>query len=337
MSAFHKLFITVVAVVFLTACHPNKLDVDVSDINVPEVKFMRFEKDLFSITPQNFNTKARELKKKYGSFYYMFLNSIRGRGNPNDTNSILEFAGNKDMRDAFIETQKSLSDADITELETGLTDCMKRIKYHFPHHKIPKHYATCMSGFDFNFAYPDSVMGISLDMYLGHTNMFYKMLQWPNYQVRRLSKEYMLPDMVRGWVISEFDNSDSINDLLNNMILFGKVYYVCDAILPDVADSIKIGYTKNQLAYCKEFEKNLWGYMAAENRLYDNNLKVVIELTNDGPYTAAISKECPPRIAMWVGWQIVKSYMKNNESVTLEQLMAEKDAQKILSKSKYRP
>ena len=77
--------------------------------------------------------------------------------------------------------------------------------------------------------------------------------------------------------------------------------------------------------------------MAANNRLYDNNMKTVIELTNDGPYTAAISKECPPRIAMWVGWQIVRSYMKNNESVTLEQLMAEKDAQKILSKSKYRP
>jgi hypothetical protein len=337
MSPLNKLFITAAMALFLTACKHDKLDIDVSDVKVPEVKFMRFEKDLFSITPQNLNVKKQELEKKYGSFYYMFANSIKGRGNPNDTNSLLEFVGNKDMYDAYKETQKSISDADITELETGLTECLKRIKYHFPNHKLPKHFTTCMSGFDFNFAYPDSVMGVSLDMYLGRTNMFYKMLQWPNYQVRLLNKEYMLPDMVRGWMLSEFDTNDSINNLLNNMILFGKVYYACDAILPDVADSIKIGYSKNQITYCKEFEKNLWGYLAAENRLYDNNLKVVIELTNDGPYTAAISKECPPRIAMWVGWQIVKSYMKNNESVTLEQLMKEKDAQKILSKSKYRP
>lgn len=337
MSLFNKLFITTTAILFLVSCTRNKLDVDVSEIKVPEVKFMRFEKDLFSVTPQNFPSKKKELERKYGSFYYMFLNSIRGRGNPNDTNVILDFTGNKDMRDAFNETQKSVSDADIAELEAGLTECLKRIKYHFPNHKLPKHFTTCMSGFDFNFSYPDSVMGVSLDMYLGRTNVFYKMLQWPNYQVRLLNKEYMLPDMVRGWVISEFDNTDSINNLLNNMILFGKVYYACDAILPNVADTIKIGYTQKQMDYCKTYEKNVWGYMAAENRLYDNNLKTVIELTNDGPYTASISKECPPRIAMWIGWQIIKSYMKNNESVTLEQLMAEKDAQKILSKSKYRP
>jgi hypothetical protein len=40
---------------------------------------------------------------------------------------------------------------------------------------------------------------------------------------------------------------------------------------------------------------------------------------------------------MWVGWQIIKSYMKNNKDATLEKLMAEPDAQRILSKSKYRP
>jgi uncharacterized protein YjaZ len=81
----------------------------------------------------------------------------------------------------------------------------------------------------------------------------------------------------------------------------------------------------------------LWGYFAEKNRLYENNLKTVQELTTEGPFTAAISKDCPPRIAMWVGWQIVKSYMKENKNITLKDLLKEKDAQKILSKSKYRP
>jgi hypothetical protein len=40
---------------------------------------------------------------------------------------------------------------------------------------------------------------------------------------------------------------------------------------------------------------------------------------------------------MWAGWQIVKSCMKNNKDVTLQQLMGDQDAQKILNKSKYRP
>lgn len=337
MKHLNKLFITVFISALLAACTHDKLDVDVTDINVPTVKFDRFEKEFFAINGNNITSKLPAIEKKYGAFYYMFVNTIKGRGNPEDTNSVLAFVTNKDMHDAYLETQKTISDKDIEDLENGMTDAMKRFKFHFPKRKLPKHFTTCMSGFDYNFAYPDSVMAVSLDMYLGKEHPFYKMLQWPHYQVRLLNKEYMVPDMVRGWLISEFDNTDSINNVLNNMILFGRIFYACDALLPDIHDSIKIGYSTAQMNYCKEFEKNLWGYMAANNRLYDNNMKTVIELTNDGPYTGAISKECPPRIAMWIGWQVVRSYMKNNESVTLEQLMAEKDAQKILSKSKYRP
>lgn len=337
MSHFNKLFITILSGLLLYSCSNDKLDVDVSDVKVPEVKFMRFEKEFFSITPQNINTKTQELQKKYGAFYYMFVNTVSGRGNPGDTNSIIAFTTNKDMRDAYLETQKVFNDASLNELEAGLTECMKRFKYHFPKRKLPKQFVTCMSGFDYNFAYPDSVMAVSLDMYLGRENVFYKMLQWPNYQVRLLNKEYMLPDMVRGWLISEFDNGQPVNNLLNNMIQFGKIFYACDALLPGVHDSIKIGYSTAQMKYCDAYEKNVWGYFAANNILYENSLKTIGEYTSDGPFTSAISKQCPPRIAMWIGWQIVRSYMKNNEKVTLDQLMEEKDAQKILSKSKYRP
>ena len=41
--------------------------------------------------------------------------------------------------------------------------------------------------------------------------------------------------------------------------------------------------------------------------------------------------------AAWLGWQIVRKYMEENPKVTLAQLMAEKNAQKILTESKYKP
>jgi len=183
MSHFNKLFITALLAVLFYGCSHDKLDVDVENVKVPSVKFMRFEKEFFSITPQTISVKRPELEKKYGAFYHMFVNTVQGRGLPNDTDAILAFTTNKDMHDAYLETQKSISDADLTELEVGLTECMKRFKYHFPKRKLPKLFTTCMSGFDYNFAYPDSVMAVSLDMYLGRNNEFYKMLQWPNYQV----------------------------------------------------------------------------------------------------------------------------------------------------------
>jgi hypothetical protein len=141
---------------------------------------------------------------------------------------------------------------------------------------------------------------------------------------------------MRGWMITEFDNNNATNNLLSHTIFYGKIYYAVNALLPDIHDSLLVSYSEAQLNYCRQNEKNLWGYFAEKNRLYENNMNQVQELTAEGPFTAAISKECPPRIAMWVGLQIVRSYMDKNE-VTLSQLMNEKDAQKILNKSKYRP
>ena len=45
--------------------------------------------------------------------------------------------------------------------------------------------------------------------------------------------------------------------------------------------------------------------------------------------------ESPGRVGVWIGWQIVRSYMKNN-NVTLQELFA-KDAKEIFDNSKYKP
>ena len=134
-----------------------------------------------------------------------------------------------------------------------------------------------------------------------------------------------------------FDNADATNTLINHTIFYGKIYYSVNALLPEINDTTLMCYSTAQIKYCKEYEKKLWGYFAEKNRLYENNMKTIQELTADGPFTGAIHKDCPPRIAMWVGLQIVRSYMMNNPKATLADLMNEKDAQKILSKSKYRP
>lgn len=336
MKHFNKLFITAALLILLIACKNNKLDADISNITIPPVKFERLDKDLFSITAENMAIKEAELTSKYGRFYQQFVFNIIN-ANRSDTNYILHFVNDKDMRGAYTEAQKNITDQDIAQLEEELTLSEKRFRYFFPKRKLPKKHIAYFSGFNYNIVYPDTTLGISLEMYLGKESPYYKMLQWPQYQVRSLSKEYMLPNLIRGWLISEFDNAEPVNNLLSHMIFYGKIFYACDALLPDVHDSLKIAYTSAQMNYCSKYEKNLWGFFAQENRLYENNLKTVSEFTSEGPFTGAISKECPPRIAMWIGWQIVRSYMEHNEAVTLEELIKEPDAQKILNKSKYRP
>lgn len=340
MNYILKLFILALFVNFLTGCGHNQLDIDTSSVKLEPVVFKRLDKDVFSLTPENASSKMNEYQKKYATFYTRYISSIVNNGGKVDSlysQTLLRFINNQDIKNAYRDLTKTYTDNDVELIGDDMTEAVKRFKVFFPKRKTPQQFVTFMSGFQYNVVYVDSTLGVGLDMYLGSSNVFYNMMELPKFRTRTMNKEHVLSDAVRGWIITEFDNADPVNNLLNHMIFYGKIFYVCDALLPNVQDSIKMGYTTAQMDYLGKYEKNVWGFFAKDNKLYDNDMKLVSEFTSDGPFTRAISKECPPRVAMWLGRQIVKSYMEHNENVSLDDLMNEKDAQKILSKSKYKP
>lgn len=326
--------------ILFTNCQRNELDVDVSSVEIEPIKLLRLEKDVFSLQAQNLVEKTKQFKNQYGLYYEHYIMSFLNRRGTSDSLypfSVFNFINDADVKEAFNYVRKLYPMSEVDKLHEEVTLMAKRFKYHFPEKKQPKRFITCLSGWNYAFAYMDTSLVIALDMYLGDTAKFYQMLRYPQYQARKMNGHYILPDIAKGWLLTEFDNEAAQNTLVYHTIFYGKLFYAMHALLPNANDSLIIGYTTQQMDYCKKYEKNVWGYFAEKNRLYENNINIVRELTTDGPFTGAISKECPPRIAMWVGWRIIRSYMKNNPDVTLAALMADADAQKILNKSKYRP
>lgn len=326
----------------LVSCHHNPLDVDISKVDHQPLELKRLEMDLFSMNPSNFDEKTKELKTNYGLFFEHYLMNplrVNGSGDTAYKASVLNFINDQNIRDAYRAVEKLYPAAEIEALQPEINNMVKRFRYHFPKRKHPSRFITCTTGWNYAVAYTDSALVLGLDMYLGDTSIFYKMLNYPQYQTRHMNKQYILPDVAQGWLLTEFDTHPAQDNLLSHMIFYGKLYYAKSALLPDLHDSLLIGYSTKQLQTCKTYQKNYWSYFAEKNRLYENNLNTIRELIMplDGPFTAAISKECPPRIGMWLGLQIVRSYMEHNEEVSLAELMEETDAQKILSKSKYRP
>jgi len=324
----------------LFSCSETNLNVDVSQVNIDAPKLKRLDRDLFQMSSEKFKDQSNKISSEYGPVYSKYLmNPLRVNGIEDSLyeKSILNFIHDKDVLKAQKNIQAIYTDLKVDEIQQSIFDCMKHFNYYFPNRRLPKQMVYCVTGWNYAFAYVDESFLIGLDMYMGASSEFYSMLAYPNYQVRKMSSDYILPDLARGWILTEFDNSEAENTLLHHSIFYGKLFYATNALLPSSHDSLLIGYTGKQLEYCKQYEKKLWGYFAEKNRLFDNNLELVRELTSDGPFTGSISKDCPPRIAMWMGWQIVRSYMKNNKEVSLEELMMEKNASKILTKSKYRP
>ena len=339
MTRYFFLFI-IPLLLIAGGCSRDTRQIDISAVKAPPLEVLRLEEDLFAINAENLNDRTKQNLEKYGPFYEHYIMSFLNRGGTRDSlyrSSVLSFVGDRDVREAYGCIKAAYPDSRLQEMMPGINDCVKRFKVCFPSKKLPARLLTCSTGWNYAFAYMDSALVIGLDMYLGDTSRFYKMLRYPYYQVRKMNAVNILPDLARGWLLTEFDNTDAQNILLNHTIFYGKLFYAVESLLPGLDDSLIIGYTSKQMDYCKTYEKNLWGYFAEKNRLYENSLDNVRELTSEGPFTGAIHKDCPPRIAMWVGWQIVRSYMDRNKNVTLEELMNEKDAAKILNKSKYRP
>jgi len=97
-----------------------------------------------------------------------------------------------------------------------------------------------------------------------------------------------------------------------------------EQIIPDVASA----YAKNLVGPIRE--RTFLG-----NVINDLLPRFLFPAPFSKFYLEEIDKEAPDRVAQYIGWKIVESYMKNN-NVSLRQLLMA-DAETIFNKSKYKP
>lgn len=322
---------------FFTSCNHNPLDVDVSSVTIPNFTIKRLDRDLFGIDTSDIKNATLKLQSKYGSFYPVFFSRIINNGDVRDSAyavRLKQFIFDRDMRETYETVQKVYPSTD--QLKEELSGVFRHFNYYFPDKKLPA-VATMISGYNQWIIPVDSTLAIGLEMYLGSDNKFYQMLALPRYKTMFMNKENVVPDATRELLISEFPYNMDKSDFLSEIVYIGKIMYLTDAMLPAVDDTIKIRYSKSQMEYCKQNEFNVWSYFAAQKLLYTTDQMEIMKYTSEGPFTAALSKESAPRIGYWIGWQIVRQYMKTNPDVTIPELMQENDAQKILTKAKYKP
>jgi uncharacterized protein YjaZ len=109
-------------------------------------------------------------------------------------------------------------------------------------------------------------------------------------------------------------------------------------LIPNESDAVKMGYTPEQIKWCEENEPQIWMYFIENKLLFDSDSKLYSRFLQKAPFSKFyldLDSESPGRVGVWIGWQIVRSYMKNN-NVTLQQLFAA-NAKEIFDNSKYKP
>ena len=238
------------------------------------------------------------------------------------------------FKELNVEVSKQFPDN--SKFEDDLEMLVSRIKHYFPEEKTPR-VITLVNEvlIDKKAFYTNDLILISLDTYLGKNHKFYE--PFAEYQKANLEPHQILPDLVTNFAFRKIMPSQD-KTLISEMIYYGKLHYLKDLLLPETPNYQKIGYTAIQEKFCIENEFQMWSYLVDEKLLYDNNIKNYQRFIEDGPFTKfylEIDRESPGRIGQWLGWQIVKSYMENND-VSLDQLL-KTEPTVIFNKSKYKP
>jgi gliding motility-associated lipoprotein GldB len=312
-------FVVVLCLFFLSCDQKSKIEKAVEEIPV-DVKVERFDKVFFETKPQD----LAKVKKQYPFFFPA----------ENDDNVWLNKMQDPIWREVYTEVEKKYSNFEPVREEFNAL--FQHVKYYFPETKIPK-VITVIGEMDYNAKaiYADSLVIVALELYLGKNHKFY---EFPNYLKENFEERQIMPDVVSSFSFRKIPASAD-RTLLSQMIFEGKQLYAKDLLLPDYTDAEKMGYTPEQIKWCEENEEYMWRHFIENEMLYSEDPKLNTRFIAPAPFSKfylEIDNDSPGRVGAWIGWQVVRSFMKNNNNVTLPELL-KTNAKEIFEKSKYKP
>lgn len=310
-------------IISLVSCaEKDNHQVDVSAITA-KVNVLRFEKAFFTAKP----SELPQLKKQYPLFF-----------NPATPDSVWVAQMTDTLNlELYHETQKVFPN--FAKQKQAFSALFKYIKYYYPSWKEPE--VNTLINY---VVYPDRMIYaerynkllVSIDNYLGEKDSLY--VEVPDYMKSQMKPSQLIPDasleIGASFVTKPYDTH-----FLAKMIYEGKKLYLSDLFIPNASDAQKINYTEDQIQWAEDNEPFIWEYYVSREMLYSNNKKLkkyFLELAPFSKFFLEVDTDSPGRIGQWMGWQIVRAFMKNNSDVPLDKML-QMGADELFKKSKYKP
>ena len=318
------------------SCRSKKSIPDVSGVQV-SLQTERFEKDFFAVDTNHIDVSLQVLSKKHPGFTQDFLFNILGT----TTDS-----ANKDVR-KFISTYQNMNKAalekikDFKPIEDEIKKGLQFVHYYFPSYKLPTKLITFIGPINSygNIITPNA-LAVGLQVYMGRDYPLYLseegQLMYPLFVSRRFEPAYIPVNCIKNILDDMYPNNSIGKPLVEQMVEAGKRIYLLDMMMPDAADSIKTGYTQQQLTGCYESEKNIWSFFIQNDLLYSTDPNLTRDYMNDGPNTPALGDASPGNIGQFVGMQIVKKWAEKQKNLLPDALM-KTPAKQIFEVAKYKP
>ncbi|WP_418509209.1 gliding motility lipoprotein GldB [Corallibacter sp.] len=316
----HQIFILFAFLSIVSCKKESQLEKEIAQIDI-DFTVERFDKAFGSAT-------VSDLPKLKSAFPFMFSEKYSDSYWAEKIQDTLQQQLHKESARVF---------DNFSSEKEEIKKLFKHLRYYYPEFQTPR-VITTTSNVDYRnkVIVTDTIVLISIDTYLGSDHEFYQGIQ--KYLRKNFNKSQITVDLAKAYA-EKYTYQQERKTLLDEMIYHGKLLYFKDVMLPNTTDAEKIGYTNEELRWAFENEDYIWRYFIEHELLYSTNSKLPNRFINPAPfskfYLEQIDSESPGKIGQYIGWQIVKAYVDNND-ISLKDLLS-KDAKDILNNANFKP
>lgn len=313
----------------LSACRPGEQK---DDSLQSSVKVFRYDRLQYEATVMNSVSAMQKMNIDCPQATKLLIEDVLGIGSvdePDINDRLCAYYSDSllvRLMDDVCEKFKDLSD-----IENKLTQGFKNLKREIPAIPVPRIYSQ-ISALNQSVVVGDSLIGFSLDKYMGQDYPLYKRYYY-SFQRRWMTPERIVPDCFTFYLLSlsPFPWEEGHRTLFDFMMYRGKIAWVVEYILQsDRSGRLTLGYTREEVNWCKKHADALWKDMVKKEHLESTDAMLIRSYTFGRQTLAFNGEKMPPSIGIWLGMQLVDRYMKNNQRLTLKDLFEKTDFSDLL-------
>ena len=324
-----NILIIILSLFVLSACRDDRQE----DFFLSEngVKIRRYDRLQFEASVLNSFTSLQKMNTNFPHATKLLIEDVLAIGSVDDekiNDRLCAYYSDTSLVNLMLDVEDKYKD--LTHLEKELTKSFVRLKKELPSMPIPVVYSQ-ISALNQSIVVSDSLIGISLDKYMGEDYPMYKKYYY-SYQRKSMNPERILPDCISFYLLSlyPFPWEQNHRTLFDVIMYRGKIAWITEKVIGSKGlGSVALGYSVQQLEWCNKNRKQFVDWVNKTNHLERTDPMIIRAYVQPMP-NSVLKNEVPPMIGVWLGMVYIDAYMKKNPDVTIEQLLNNTDYKGML-------
>lgn len=302
-----------------------------------DIKIDRYDRLQFEYVTMNNPSALQKMNTDFPQATKILIEDVLAIGEVIDSkinDRILEYYSDSTLLVLMQDAEEKFKD--MGWIEKKLNKGFKQLKKELPGLPIPRFYSQ-ISALNQSVVVGDSIVGFSLDKYMGADYPLYKRFYY-DYQCRSMEPERIVPDCFTFYLLSEYQLPWAPGRTLLDMIMHrGKINWVVAHVLGYDSFEKEMGYDEKEAAWCKKNKAALWKGMVDNGHLYATDPLIVRSYIRKDPFIPILGEKTPASIGVWMGILLIDEYMNTHTDVTINELLNNTDYRQMLADVDFKP